>query len=370
MKQAWRWAVGGLLGLLVLAGLVARHERLATPLPPVAAASAPAVASMVPAPVASLRPDGLAGRAPAAEPATASPPPAAASGTVVAGSVDVCGFGRVSREELDRAEGEAPPAWAQALNERSAAEQASLLKRLAAGTERQRVAAAVLNGDVQMAAQLATSTTDPVAYQMGLRACRGEAMYRQGYAAQQAFQKSPAASSVKFSAMRPPGPVSTNCSALSVERWELLDPGNASPWIMRLHDGMASGDQNAVTQALYQVAQRSRVDVHLRALSSTVADVVSAAPTLGEFQALTLAAGQDRMTLRDVSIAGVGGACRVDALRDANRRQLCDQVVRQMPDLVSELADARILHTLEEGLGISHSRRALPRDELERLMKV
>lgn len=367
MKRRWRWAVGGLLGLMVLAGLVARQERLRTSLAAAAAASAPA--SVAGSAAQAVTAGNTGDATPVADAAPAALRSAAASGTAASGAVDVCGYGRVSRQELELTEGGAPPAWAQALDERWTVEKAGLIKRLGAGTERQRVAAAVLDDDVPTAARLAMSTTDPAAYQMALRACRHEAAYRAGYAAQQTWLKSPAASGVKFSGMRPPGPVSTHCAALTIERWELLDPGNASPWIMRLHDGLASGDQSAVTQALYQVAQRSRVDANLRVLSATLAEVVGVEPTPGEFQALSMAAGHDMTTLTDVSIAGIGSACRADALRDANRRQLCEQVVRRMPGLVSELIDARILHSLEERLRMPHSPVAMTREELERVMK-
>lgn len=370
-RLKWRvwWAVGGLLGVVALTVLLARPEIPARVSSTTAAASAPAAAAMVALTMAASPPDGAVAKLRRDDAGSAGRPSVAASGARAAEAVDVCGFGRVSRQELDRAEGEKPPAWMQALDARLTAEQAGLIKRLGAGTERQRVAAAVLNDDVSTAARLAMSTEDPVAYQMALRACRHEAMYRAGYAAQQAWLKSPAASGVKFSDMTPPGPVSTHCSALTVERWELLDPGNASPWIMRLHDSMASGDQGGVTQALHQIVQRPRIDAGLRALSATVADAVGAEPTPGESQALSVAAGRDMMTLTQVSIAGIGGACRADALRDANRRQLCEQVVRLMPGLVSELSDARILHSLEERLGIPHSPAAVSRDELARLTK-
>lgn len=52
------------------------------------------------------------------------------------------------------------------------AQKAEALKRLAAGPTRARVAAAVLRGDLDMAAQLASASDDALAYRVALQACR------------------------------------------------------------------------------------------------------------------------------------------------------------------------------------------------------
>lgn len=213
------------------------------------------------------------------------------------GFVEVCGHGRVKRAELQRQDNnQPPPDWARDLDARMAAEQAALVARLAAGSTRQRVAAALLNEDVEAAAGLAASTTDPATYRLALQACRKDAAYRIGHAAQR------------------PGP-----------------------------------------------AVRSRL------LTETVADQLDASPRPGEMMALSAALAQDQIAQMDGSFASVGRACRADALKDANRRQLCEQVVRLMPERVRETLEARAFYMLEERLGLAHSPQAMGKAEGDRL---
>jgi len=268
------------------------------------------------------------------------------------------------------AEAGQPSASAQAIDAQYRVDRAALLQRLASGSARQRVAAALLDEDVEAAAQLAASTDDPVAYQIALAACRRDSAYRAAVARQQAWLKTPAASGVPPPDIRQPGPVPHNCAALSVERLEAMAPGDALPWLMRLSDARDRGDEAGVSQALYQIGQRSRLRFKARAFSGAVADLVGDEPTPGETMALTTAVGQDMLSSMDASLASVGRACRAESLRDANRRQLCEQVARQMGSQASEVMEARVLYSLEERLGLPHGPASLPRDEGERLTRM
>jgi hypothetical protein len=365
LKRIWRWGGAGLL--LLAAGLLG-HRVL---VPQQGAGASPSAS--VPARAEAATSIAAGRERPPAPPATAP-----ASVTVQAGSsgasapsefVDVCGHGRVRRDELDHADGSQPAAWLRAIDAQYRQERDRLLRQLGAGSERQRVAAAVLGEDVPAAARIAASTTDAMAYRLALQACRREAGYRAGYAAQQAWLKTPAASGISPTEIPPPGPESSACTALTLERLEQLDPGDALPWVVRLSDSANRRDATGVAQALYQLGQRPRRAGPARPLTTIAAELIGAEPSPGEAMWLSIATGRDMTFLIDASIGSVGRVCRAEDLRDANRRQLCEQVARQMPAMVGELMESRLLHGLEERLGLAHSPQAVGRDEAERLQK-
>lgn len=286
--------------------------------------------------------------------------------------VDVCGVGRVRRSELERSDDQPAPAWAQLLERQSEVSLADALKRLDAGSVKQRVAGAALRGDAQTAAQLAASAEDAGIYRLALRACRKDAVYRRAYVNAGQLRAQLAASAAggfQMPEMAAPGPVPDACTALNLERLELLDPDDAWPSLVRLSDAQQRGDEAGVSQALYQLAQRRRLAVSTRALSATLADVVGAEPTPGEAWALFVAVGTDMASTFDASLPNIARACRSESLRDANRRHLCEQVARRMPDMVAEVLESRVLHALEARLGLPHSPQALSREQAERGMK-
>jgi len=228
------------------------------------------------------------------------------------------------------------------------------------------VAAALMRGDTQAAAQLAAAADDAQAYRLALRACRKDTVYRQAYARQRVL---PAASAASSFEMPIPGPVPNACAALTLERLEVLEPNDAWPWLVRLNDSAAQADQAGIDNALYQLAQRARSPAQVRALSGIVAEVVGPEPTPGETMALMNAVGVDMASLWDGSLSGVLRVCRGAALNDANRRQLCEQAARRAPGMVTEVFDAGQLHRLEEGLGLPHSPQALSRVDADRAIK-
>lgn len=296
--------------------------------------------------------------------------PATSGASVDKEFVEVCGVGRLRRSELEPGEGQPKPAWMQALDRQAEQGLADVLKRLEAGPLKQRVAAAVFRQDVQAAAQLAAPTDDAATYRIALRACRKDANYRTAYlyaSQQQARLAASVASGVRVPELPVPGPIPGACAALNLDRLTLLDPGDAWPWLLRLDD--AHGDAAAISQALYQVAQRRRLSANTHALTAAMAEVVGAEPTPDEAWALVSAMGVDGASMTEGSLLSVGRACRPDALRDANRRQLCEQVVRRAPDMAHDAMASRMLHTLEERLGLPHSPQALSREDADRALR-
>lgn len=365
MRRGTRWLGLGLL--LVAAAAAVLNWPARPPDQPLLAmpALAPAAAEVAAAP-ASISASAVAQALAVAKPAALASAIGKAPGDSDKEFVEICGVGRLKRSELEMRESEAPPAWAADLDR--AAEQArdDVIKRLEAGPLRQRVAAALMRGDTQAAAQLAASGEDAQAYRLALRACRKDAGYRQAYAHQLAL---PAASAASGFEMPIPGPVPHACAALTLERFEVLEPNDAWPWLVRLNDSATQADQAGIAQALYQFAQRPRSSAQVRALSGILAEVVGPEPTPGETMALMNAVGIDMASLWDGSLSGVLRVCRGAALNDANRRQLCEQAARRAPGMVTEIFDAGQLHRLEEGLGLPHSPQALSRVDADRAVK-
>lgn len=366
MSKGWRWVGLSLLLVAMAVGLLGWQARRPEQGAVAAPASAPAVGAFA---VASPAQPGQASAPARAMVGAASRPPKVDAAKEF---IEVCGVGQVRRSELEPGEGQPEPAWSREFSRLSEQGLPDMLKRLDAGSPRQRVAAAAMRGDAQVAAQLAASTDDVRTYRLALRACRKDGAYRAYYPVavqQRARMAASAASGFEMPEMAAPGPLPSACAALNLERLELLDPGDAWPALLRLHDAFTRGDEAGVTQALYQVAQKSRLSANGRALSAVMADVVGSEPTPGESWALVSAIGIDAAAFIDGSLLSLGRPCRADALKDANRRQLCEQVARRMPGMVAESTDARALHALEERLGLPHSPQALSREEVERGLK-
>ncbi|HEY9106572.1 MAG TPA: hypothetical protein VIN58_07815 [Roseateles sp.] len=265
-----------------------------------------------------------------------------------------------------------PPAWMEEMDRQAKQAKEKLLERLGAGSMNQRVAAAVLREDVQGAARLAAQTDDAMAYRLALRACRKDAQYRAtyAYAASHAVSPASAASGLAIPELPPPGAQPTACAALTLERMEVLSPDDASPVLIRLYDAGQRHDDAGVMQALYQLAQRPMKAYGARPLSEVVAEAMGTEPTMGEAALLMMAAGADMGAYLEGSVSGVVQSCRPPQLDDANRRQLCEQVARRLPEVTTELTDARLLHRLEEVLSLPHSRQSTSSAQLGRAQEV
>lgn len=359
-----RWLVLGLGSLLaVTCALLLRPA----PRPVVAAPPSVPVAAQVPheaAPASSTGPARVGGAAGHAVHVASAPGPAG-------DFVEICGVGPVKRSEFERERGgdEPKPAWAQAMDRQRESALDEVLRRLGAGTTSQRVAAAVMRGDLDGAARLAHASGDQKAYSLALRACRKDGSYRWAVMRHNSLRPALAASGIATLELAEPGPEPAACAALRPEQLEAMDPGDALPWLLRLSDSQDRADAAGVSEALFQIAQRSRLSGSTRPLQDAVLEVVGDEPTLVEVNALVAAAGIDAASTLDGSLLLVARACRANALRDANLRQLCERVVQRMPDLVRDVNEAGVLYSLEERLGLAHSGQGLSPEERQRVLQ-
>lgn len=362
MKRRWLVFGPGLLLAVVCVLLLRPAPRPLAAVPP----SVP-VAAQLPqeaAPASSASPARAASAAGPAMDASSAPGP---DGDFV----EICGVGSVKRSEFERerGSGEPRPAWAQAMDQQYENALGEVLGRLSAGTTSQRVAAAVMRGDLEGAALLAHASGDWKAYRLALRACRKDRDYRSAVMRHNGLRPALAASGIATPELAAPGPEPAACAALSLERLEAMDPGDASPWLLRLSDSQDRADAVGVSEALFQIAQRSRLSGSTRPLGEAVLEVVGDEPTLAEVSALVAAVGIDAASTLDDSLLLVGRSCRANALRDANLRQLCGRVVQRMPDLARDVNEAGALYSLEERLGLAHGGRGLSPEDRQRVLQ-
>jgi hypothetical protein len=161
-------------------------------------------------------------------------------------------------------------------------------------------------GSDEAVVQQAAVTTDPRLYALGYGLCHGG---------------------------RAPAP---SCSAMTLERWTQVDPGNGTPWIESLNRAYAQGDAAGVEAALARLAAATRFDAYVPAAAGAIASRV--APDERDLGA----AGE--LAIRAIGIAAALPAptfqpliqlCRDQAGGDERRAQSC----RTISDVMFEHTD-------------------------------
>ncbi|MEO6279257.1 hypothetical protein [Roseateles sp.] len=248
--------------------------------------------------------------------------------------LDVCGVRRVPANELRR--WKADPVFGKAqmqeIDEQTqrigAAGLARISARLAAGNDRQQVAARLLMQDRDGAALLAERSTDPQAYQMALTACGGL------------------------------GGGTPNCALLNPRRWAELDPTDARPWLRLMEAAHLRNDAVGVDAALAEAAVRTRLSrgsFLLEAQAAAVADVLPDAAALGH--ALVVVIGIDA-AMPGLDVSAPLRVCKGDGLRDATRLRHCRALASQTLANATDITDAQIALKLAERAGVPREQQA------------
>ncbi|WP_457423387.1 hypothetical protein [Roseateles sp. P5_E7] len=242
--------------------------------------------------------------------------------------LEVCGVRRVPADELRRwkADPVRGKAELQQIDEQvqriGAAGLARISARLAAGNDRQQVAARLLMQDRDGAALLAERSTDAQAYQMALTACGG------------------------------PGGDTPNCARLNPRRWAELDPSDARPWLRLMEAAHRRKDAAGVAAALAEAAARprlSRGSYLLEAEAVAVSDVVPEAADLGH--ALVVVIGTDA-AMPGFDFGGPLRACKGEGLLDTTRLGQCRAFARQALANATDLGEAQVAQKLADRVGV------------------
>jgi hypothetical protein len=248
--------------------------------------------------------------------------------------LEVCGVRRVAAEELrrwkaDPAHGQAQAELIEASMQRNTeAGLSRIAARLAAGSERQQVAARLLMGDRDGAALLAERSNDAQAYQMALTYC-GAA-----------------------------GEAAPHCARLTPRRWAELDPSDARPWLRMMEAARRRNDAAGVDAALAEAAARprlSRGSFLLEAHAVGVADVIPDAAALGG--ALIAVIGIDAAAPA-LDLAAPARACKGEGLRDAARLGHCRELARMVLGNTSDLGEAMLAQVLAQRSGLPREQQA------------
>ncbi|MFG6462372.1 hypothetical protein ACG04Q_12390 [Roseateles sp. DXS20W] len=308
------WLPGETAAGRAVAGAAPGHARLA--------ADAPASAAL--RGKASPAGDSVAASAPAGTDDDAIPPE----------GLEVCGVRRVSADELRR--WKADPARGRAEADKVSEQMqrvgdaalARLAARLAAGDERQQVAARLLMQDRDGAALLAARSSDALAYQMALTACGG------------------------------PGGDTPHCARLTPQRWAALDPSDARPWLRLMAAAQQRQDAAGVAAALAEAAARpalSRGQFLLERQAVAVAGAVPDAAAIGN--ALVAIIGMDA-AMPGFDLGAPLRACRGDALRDTTRLAQCRALARQVLANATDLGEATVAQELADRVGVPREQQA------------
>ena len=70
-------------------------------------------------------------------------------------------------------------------------------------------------------------------------------------------------------------PAVESCSAMSLDRWIEIDPGNGIPWVMMLNQAQERGDAAGMRAAMSHMASATRFDVYMASAAGAVASRTS-----------------------------------------------------------------------------------------------
>lgn len=137
------------------------------------------------------------------------------------------------------------------------------------------------------------------------------------------------------------------CAMLSAARWAQLDAGNAMPWLFMLDEATRRNDEAAVADALFHIASAQRFeDRQFAAFGAIHAHIgsldIDLPAALGvSVEAISMAAAQS------MTIQPLVQACRIPAIGDANRRQVCEGVA----EVMAERSDSLLLRQVGVAMG-------------------
>jgi len=232
----------------------------------------------------------------------------------------------------------------------------------ASAGDRPRLAAALLRGDVAAGAEIARRTEDGQAYGVAWRACQGRgavALFR-GAASAGNAQEMMAAVEQEMATASP------GCDALTLERWQQLEPENAAPWLASLSKAQTAGDRTGVAGALHHAGQARVQDSRWAWLAGQVAAVLPAdAPEGGRMLLLTDVIGREAALLGVVAMAPTTEACSPQELQNANRRQQCEQLADLLTQRSNTVMDLMIGAGLAERLGLPPGRIPVTRQAMQ-----
>lgn len=156
------------------------------------------------------------------------------------------------------------------------------------------------------------------------------------------------------------------CELLSARQWARLDPSNASPWMQVLGDARASKDDAVQAEALHRIANAQREGFGSYPLASAVRKAAHSDDDRSvEANSMMVSNALVFDMVWQPSYQALMQLCTVDALRDANRAQVCAGVADMLIDRSDSLLSRNIGAALSKRLGWPAERSDLVRAELD-----
>jgi len=293
--------------------------------PPTAPASESMLAASVPRPV-----EQPAARVASASEATGSARTIRQAADSTEDGVEICGFGRIPKAELERPEKQlVPPAWAVAAEaaqaQRTNTAKSQLAARLAAGSDVQRVASRLVMGDNEGAAAIASRSQDAEAYRLGLQGCRyGE------------------------SSDPPP-----SCRGLDVQGWIQRDAGDARPWLLLASQALQRRDVAAGKQALEEAMRRPKLSAGEPLIVAAMKDAPSAVADRVSLGSVALDVMSRQAAMGDWYVmTALGRYCSAEGIKDGQRLPLCQQLSRKLMDAADTLGEATVAQKIADRVGV------------------
>lgn len=338
MRHVWRWGLIGLLLVAACAGGLLRWQAERQPAEPALASPAPFSQAQMASNVAGSP---AASRPPSSQLAAGPSQPAAVASQAQSPEdvAQFCGQGQVTQAEFDKRDDalrNKVAGWVQALEQRLGVARSRLAARLAAGTDRQQVAARLMMGDADGAAHIAQRSTDATAYRLALLGCR------------------------RWEGDHVPG-----CRDLTLGTWARLDPQDARPWIDLLAEAQKRRDEAAMSRAADEALQR-----RLHGSSSPLLEAVfSAGSGVDDAEGLGLLAveviGQDAALPKGEALALLK-FCSPEGVKDAARRDRCQRLARWQLAQADDLTDAEVGLAIADHVGLPAEQRPFTREQLKR----
>ena len=296
--------------------------------------SSPRRPAVAPAPGLAFAPPAASADAPRSNAAPSSTRTLAPRSAVPTGQVEVCGLGLVAASADDPDGAARIPATA-----RRDAESALLHTLAANPDERVRAAGLLLRlrslhadpaaaggADAVVAdlAQRAAHSTDATVYATALEACN------------QQDEPRPAA-----------------CDVLSANRWAVLEPANAAPWLLLAQQAQAHGDEQGLADAAWRISRAQTIAWHDNDLALLA---LNAIPSEASPLARTLATRAIVDARDDWATPAYGGLSTWCAPEDANRDQVCNAAADLLVRRGTRVAETKLGARLGQGLGWSPDR--------------
>ena len=148
---------------------------------------------------------------------------------------------------------------------------------------------------------------------------------------------------------------------ITAEQWARLDPANAQPWMVMLSTAVQRNDIAAQNEALHRIATAKRIDSGMFTVPGVIIgqatdDDASVPAVLGlAVEAIGMSAAWGMP-----GYLALMQSCKGEALRDANRQQMC----AAMADVLTEHADT----LMDRSIGISLGTQVgWPEERIDRL---